>query len=145
MEKGKAIKKKQYKSAKWYEWANNVWDKKGEEILKKSVKDKIRIIFYTYSKKHKKDKEKWFKEVETKMAELEIKIKEQGLEEEKKEIIENFQALLIKKLDELVDKRIEEWLEYDKNNMTKIFIGGKNGKIYLWEKKKYRWVFGRFV
>ncbi len=99
----------EYQSAKWYEWASNLWQSKKQELIKKkslntsnwNIIKNLKIVIKV-NPKFKKLKTNWMKRVEKKLAEMQIKTQNMP-EEEKLNLIAIFQSQLERELDELIN------------------------------------------
>jgi len=119
-----------YSSARWHEWAVNVWEQKRNELIKegKLGGDLMFTTLYCFFKAIKiikQRKRKWLKKSETKLSELQIKMGNKGYSEnEIDEELSNLQEGLIEEMDEIFDDYIDMKRKFvckEKN------IGGQNG------------------
>ncbi len=103
-----------YRSAKWHEWAVNVWSDKKRDLKSSGrlrtngwdLLNYIKIIFII-NPKYKKLKDDWINKAESKLAELEEKIHQRS-DEEKMEILNRFQNQLIDELNDIIQRWLEE-------------------------------------
>lgn len=105
---------RQFKSAKWNEWANRLWKSKKNNLLSSgalktdiwNIIGNIKIII-NCNPKFTKLKKIWIQDAESKLAELEIKTQVRE-KDEKMEFLQNLQIRLEEKLDDLINNWLEE-------------------------------------